>query len=383
MKEEKLTTYIIRYCRQALSEVERRELKLWLEESTEHRKTFDRLVASYKRGRRVGCWETIDEEKAWNKISRRLLNSQKKRSIGWWQYAAIILVLLGVGMAYWVLHPGEGTENKYAVQIAPGSRQAILRLSDGQEIRLNADTTCILAEKNGTWITVNGQEPVTYHAESVPGDGVVYNTIIVPRGGEYSLKLADGSRVWLNAETELTYPAVFSGQERHVLLKGEAFFDVAGDSLKPFVVESGYNRIEVLGTQFNVSAYEASSSVKTTLLKGKVKVSNGHDHLLLLPGEQAICEKDRLESRQVDAPMIASWVYGTFEFENMLLAEITDQLRRWYDVDFLYMNPALKKLTFTGAATRYRELGFMLELLEQLSDVRFVVRGKIIQVVEK
>lgn len=189
--------------------------------------------------------------------------------------------------------------------------------------------------------------------------------------------------MWLNSETELTYPAVFSKQERHLILKGEAFFEVARDTSRPFIVESRHNRVEVLGTRFNVSAYDDLSPVKTTLLQGSVKITNGHDHLLLHPGEQAECSENRLESHPVDAKMIASWVYGTFEFENMPLAEITDQLGRWYDVDFLYENTALKAITFTGAATRYKDLGFMLSMLEQLSGVRFIITGKTIRVVDK
>lgn len=383
MTEEQLVTYITGYCRHELSHAELLELKGWLEENAEHRQEFDHLMAKYKTARRVGCWDAIQEEKAWNNITQQLLTTRKTRIIRWWRYAAVILILIGLGTVYYTLHNDTACDDTYAMQFAPGSRKAILRLSNGQEVNLTADTNCVLTEKNGARITVGGQEHIIYDAEGSNREELVYNTIIVPRGGEYSLVLADGSRVWLNSETELTYPAVFSKQERHLILKGEAFFEVAQDTSRPFIVESRHNRVEVLGTRFNVSAYDDLSPVKTTLLQGCVKITNGHDHLLLRPGEQAVCSENGLESHPVDAKMIASWVYGTFEFENMTLAEITDQLGRWYDVDFLYENLALKAITFTGAATRYKDLGFMLSMLEQLSGVRFIVTGKTIRVVEK
>lgn len=383
MTEEQLVTYITGYCRHELTEAEWMELDEWLEEDEAHRREFDCLMAKYKVARRVGCWGAIQEEKAWNNITQQLLTTRKTRIIRWWRYAAVIFILIGLGTVYYTLNNDTACDDTYAMQFAPGCRKAILRLSNGQEVNLTADTNCVLTEKNGARITVGGQEHIIYDAEGSNREELVYNTIIVPRGGEYSLVLADGSRVWLNSETELTYPAVFSKQERHLILKGEAFFEVARDTSRPFIVESRHNRVEVLGTRFNVSAYDDLSPVKTTLLQGSVKITNGHDHLLLHPGEQAECSENRLESHPVDAKMIASWVYGTFEFENMTLAEITDQLGRWYDVDFLYENLALKAITFTGAATRYKDLGFMLSMLEQLSGVRFIITGKTIRVVDK
>ena len=205
---------------------------------------------------------------------------------------------------------------------------------------------------------------------------MAYNTITVPRGGEYSLVLSDGTRVWLNAETELTYPTVFGKGERKLMLKGEACFEVVTDTARPFIVESFYNRVEVLGTRFNVSAYTGKSAVKTTLLRGKVKVSNRKGQLVLSPGEQAVCLEEEIEKCEVDARAVAAWVDGTFEFENMSLGEITDQLGRWYDVDFVFADQQLKAITFTGAATRYRELDFVLRMLEELARVRFQLEIK-------
>lgn len=384
MNEEELMSYLIPYCKKELSGEELLKLEQWLEEKEEHRQTFDRMVAVYKQGRRVGIWKAVNEKQAWVRISGQLASSRKPiRKLGWLKYAAIVFILFGAGLMYTILQNLEQNQELSVAQILPGRQKAILMLSDGREIALNNDTTCVFTEENGARITLGGQERIVYQAGNQESEKLVYNTIRVPRGGEYSLVLSDGTRVWLNAETELTYPAVFGAGERKLVLKGEACFDVVRDTTRPFIVESTYNRVEVLGTRFNVSAYASMSSVKTTLLRGSVRVSNGQDQLILIPGQQAICHGNGIEKCEVDAQAVTAWVNGTFEFENMSLGEITDQLGRWYDIDFLFMKPGLREITFTGAATRYRELGFLLQMLEQLADVRFQIENKVIKVSEK
>ena len=311
MNEEELVSYVVRYCKHELSEEEYRFLQRWLEEKQENRQTFREWVRTYRQGRKVGCWDGIQEEQAWEQISCRLSASPRKRRRlwkEWWKQVAILILLLGSGLLY------------YSLQQLQESRETAL-------------------------------------------------SQIVP-----------GTRVWLNAETELTYPTVFGKGERKLMLKGEACFEVVTDTARPFIVESFYNRVEVLGTRFNVSAYTGKSAVKTTLLRGKVKVSNRKGQLVLSPGEQAVCLEEEIEKCEVDARAVAAWVDGTFEFENMSLGEITDQLGRWYDVDFVFADPQLKAITFTGAATRYRELDFVLRMLEELARVRFQLENKTIRV---
>lgn len=386
MNQEELMSYLIRYCKKELSREELLKLEEWLKQKEEHRETFDQMVAVYKQGRRIGIWKNIDEKQAWDRISEQLILSQGpvlKLRQGWLKYAAIVFILVGVGLLYTLLPIHKQNSELALTQILPGSQKAVLLLSDGREVALNKDTTCILTEENGARITLGGKERIIYEAGDQGYEKVVYNTIKVPRGGEYSLILSDGTQVWLNAETELTYPTVFGIGERKLMLKGEACFDVVRDTARPFIVESAYNRVEVLGTRFNVSAYANIASVKTTLLRGSVSVSNGRDKLILTPGEQAVCRGNGIEKYEVDAHLVTAWVNGTFEFEDLSLGEITDQLGRWYDVDFLFINPGLKEITFTGAATRYRELGFVLQMLEQLASVRFQIENRVIKVSER
>ena len=383
MNEEELVSYVVRYCKHELSEEEYRFLQRWLEEKQENRQTFREWVRTYRQGRKVGCWDGIQEEQAWEQISCRLSASPRKRRRlwkEWWKQVAILILLLGSGLLYYSLQQLQESRETALSQIVPGSRKAVLRLSDGREVTLEKETTCVLTEEDGTRISVGGQEHIVYQAVSQEQEKLAYNTITVPRGGEYSLVLSDGTRVWLNAETELTYPTVFGKGERKLMLKGEACFEVVTDTARPFIVESFYNRVEVLGTRFNVSAYTGKSAVKTTLLRGKVKVSNRKGQLVLSPGEQAVCLEEEIEKCEVDARAVAAWGDGTFEFENMSLGEITDQLGRWYDVDFVFADPQLKAITFTGAATRYRELDFVWRMLEELARVRFQLENKTIRV---
>lgn len=383
MDEESLLMYTIAYCKGELTEEDYVRLKQWVAEKEENQEKFEHLLQSYKRGRRVGCWQAVDERQAWEQISGRIVPVVVRPPWRiWWRYAAVLILLVSSGALYYFLQIRH-SEDLVSAQIEPGRQKAILRLSDGSEYSLNPDTTYMLTEENGARIEFGGQEHITYHVAEADREHLIFNTIIVPRGGEYSLILADGSKVWLNAESELTYPAVFAKGERKVKLKGEACFEVVKDSLRPFIVESRYNQVEVLGTRFNISAYNDYDPVRTTLIRGKVRVSNEHETLVLNPGQQSVCHKEDIEIRDVDTDVVVAWVHGTFEFENMSLGEITDQLGRWYNVHFLYMAPELREITFTGAATRYRELEFILSMLEQLAEVHFIVKGNAIQVVKR
>lgn len=383
MNEEKLIDYIVRYCKHELSDCEYTELNSWLEEDVNRRK-FEDYLKLYKNGRKIGCWKTIDKMKAWDKVVNRVSHVNASKSIRmkhWWRYVAVIVSILGVGFVYIYRSSLENhyEQNQTAVIIAPGERKAVLHLSDGQEVLLGNGVDGELIEKNGAKITYTSNTSLRYKTDEAESQEIVYNKIVVPRGGEYSLVLADGSEVWLNAESELIYPVVFKGAERKVTLKGEAFFKVVKDTGHPFIVQSDYNRIEVVGTQFNVSTYN-EKCIKTTLLQGAVKVSNAQDTRLLKPGEQAVCSSNSIAVQAVDASIVIAWLQGVFEFENMSLKEITEQLGRWYDVRFVFVNPELEEIIYTGAATRYRDLRFVLNFLEDLSDLQFIIEGKVVKV---
>ena len=313
MNEEELVSYVVRYCKHELSEEEYRFLQRWLEEKQENRQTFREWVRTYRQGRKVGCWDGIQEEQAWEQISCRLSASPRKRRRlwkEWWKQVAILILLLGSGLLYYSLQQLQESRETALSQIVPGSRKAVLRLSDGREVTLEKETTCVLTEEDGTRISVGGQEHIVYQAVSQEQEKLAYNSITVPRGGEYSLVLSDGTRVWLNAETELTYPTVFGKGERKLMLKGEACFEVVTDTARPFIVESFYNRVEVLGLVtalkclFNHDSYAAY--FRTSLLH-KVQ----HAKRRFAAGKKVVNQQNLFSGRQ-KLMLYRKFILGSF-----------------------------------------------------------------------
>ena len=209
------------------------------------------------------------------------------------------------------------------------------------------------------------------------------NELIVPRGGEYQIVLADGTRVWLNSATKLIFPQNFTGKERRVMLSGEAFFDVARDESKPFIVETSRMDVKVLGTRFNVNAYTDNEVVSTTLVDGSVEVASGTQKpITLVPGEQAYGEAGELEKREVNIRLYTSWIDGRFMFNNVELEEIVKQISRWYDVEIFFTNENVKRTRFTGGMVKFKPLDDLIRMIESTSPVRFSVKGKTIVISE-
>lgn len=210
--------------------------------------------------------------------------------------------------------------------------------------------------------------------------GVKYNTLIVPRGGEFSLELADGTRVWLNAESRLRYPVAFMGKERKVEMEGEVYFEVVKNNEKPFIVTVNGVDIRVLGTSFNVSAYQ--EEVVTTLVEGKVQLKRGDEQVVLSPNQQAIWSDDKFKVKQVDACNYVLWKEGIFYFEDVDLERILDDMARWYNVNIFYMNPTLKKMKFSVEIKRYEDINEILRRIEQTKRVKFEIKDRTINVYE-
>ena len=217
-----------------------------------------------------------------------------------------------------------------------------------------------------------------YSSEHI-GSFLVYNTITVPRGGEYQLTLSDGTRVWLNAETELKYPVAFVGEGREVMLKGEAYFEVAKNVSRPFVVKTEQLDIKVLGTSFNMKSYP-SETQQVTLVQGKVEVRVGNYSRKLQPGEQLNYSSEGPEIRDVDVKAYTAWKDRRFVFNDDLLEEVIHKLGRWYDVEFFLRDAEVRKIRFTGNLPKYRNLDQVLNKLELTTHIRFVQNGRAIEV---
>lgn len=263
--------------------------------------------------------------------------------------------------------------------VAPGQSGAILTLGSGQTILLDSALNGSLAQQgNVSVIKRNGE--LVYNTEGQTAE-VVYNTMTTPNGRQFSLVLADGSKVWLNAASSITYPTAFVGKERIVSITGEAYFEVAHNASMPFIVENGKNAVSVLGTHFNVNAYDNERVVSVTLLEGSVNVSKGNSSKIIKPGQQAQINKDEKISliRDVDVDNVLAWKNGRISFQGADIGTVMRQMSRWYDVDIDY-NDKLEDLFYADMA-RSTMLSDVLKALELTRNVHFKIEGRKVIVV--
>lgn len=260
--------------------------------------------------------------------------------------------------------------------IPPGGDGAILTLADGKKIVLDSVQNGELSIQGNTKIVKEGGR-LAYMPQGSAGHEVLYNTMYIPRGKQYQLILPDGSHVWLNAASSIRYPASFTGKERKVEITGEAYFEVAKSPARPFRVKIGEAEVEVLGTHFNIMAYEEEATVKTTLLEGAVKVTRAKASHLLRPGQEAQLNKNSDGITVIDdAPLseAVAWKNGLFFFNRASLSTVMRQIARWYDVQIVYEGD-IPDMEFGGKISRNNNVSEVLKILE-LSKVHFRIDGK-------
>ena len=265
-------------------------------------------------------------------------------------------------------------ERRFRNDVAPGGYKATLTLADGSVILLDdANNGTLTQQGDAKVIKLDGKVLYDLVANTKQ---VVYNTISTPRGGQYQLALPDGSMVWLNATSSVRFPTAFTGNDRRVEITGEAYFEVAKDPARPFIVSVNNAEVQVLGTHFNINAYNDEEEVKTTLLEGSVKFVNGAGNIILRPGQQSQLSKDgiiKLEN-SVNVEEVIAWKNGRFNFENAGIEMIMRQLSRWYDVEIEY-NGKTDDL-FIAEMPRDIKLSDALKALELTGRVRFEIDGK-------
>lgn len=369
-----------------LSEEEERELSGWLEADGEHRVIFDEMRRLHEQAKLLRREFNPDVEGTLRKLKVR-----GRKRIGlrvWWKYAAMFVLPLGIAFALWqglkeekiVLH------RQFGEVARPGGERAVLKLFDGKTVVLDSTSgNMLIARGENVRVEVDSNRLLRYSREDtiVTSREERKNELIVPRGGEYQIVLADGTQVWLNSATKLIFPQNFTGKERRVMLSGEAFFEVARDESKPFIVETSRMDVKVLGTRFNVNAYTDSEMVSTTLVDGSVEVASGTQKpITLVPGEQAYGEAGELEKREVNVRLYTSWIDGRFMFNNVELEEIAKQISRWYDVEIFFTNENVKKIRFTGGMVKFKPLDDLIRMIESTSSVCFSVKGRTIVISE-
>ena len=293
-------------------------------------------------------------------------------------YAAVAVFLVGVSLL-WLLWPASSHREEPVVHtavpenIAPGSDKAVLTLSNGQQIVLDSTHNGAIARQGGVTI-VRTDGRIGYDVTDT--GAVFYNTITTPKGGQYAVVLADGSKVWLNSASSLRYPTVFTGNERQVALTGEGYFEISKNSHQPFFVNVGKMRVQVLGTSFNVMAYRDEETINTTLLEGAVMVRDGGQAKQLQPGQQAVLDgDDRMALHSADIVKTMAWKNGFFEFDNMRLEMIMRQVARWYDVEIVFREKP-DHLPYGGSISKQLSLADLLGLLEANGSHHFKIEGK-------
>lgn len=300
--------------------------------------------------------------------------------------AAIIICMLSVSV-YFLFKPKQesiisktemiqtGTGN----DVAPGKNKAILTLANGSSIILDSAANGMLTTQgNSKILKLHGM--LSYNTLNTKSTEVLYNTISTPRGGQYQLMLADGSKVWLNAASTLRFPASFVGKERKVELLGEAYFEVAKNPAMPFKVKVNGMEVEVLGTHFNINSYDNEATVRTTLLEGSVKINKNSSSRFLKPGQQAQMNKagEIKIINNVDVEEAIAWKEGKFQFDKADIHDIMRQLARWYDVDVEYKGTVSSH--FGGTISRDVSLSQVLNMLQLTGEVNFQIQNKKVMV---
>lgn len=296
--------------------------------------------------------------------------------------AATIVLVAGVALFFYMQDNAvEKQQLKLAADLLPAKNNAVLTLANGEKIILDDTGSGEIANQSGISITKAEDGTIVYNSNVSPemikaqGGKMQYNTINTPRGSKYQLNLPDGTKVWLNAASQLKYPVIFAPNERKVELVGEAYFEVSKVMMKgketrmPFIVITDKQHLEVLGTHFNINAYTDEQQVKTTLLEGSVKVEG----LVLKPGQQSVLNKGEVAISKADIGEVMSWKNGMFQFNDTKLSDIMLQASRWYDVDVVYEGniPAIR---FSGEVSRTVNAAAFLDMLKYL-DVKFHIES--------
>ena len=373
------------------NEAERKELEKRLAECPDLKKVYEQLQNGETLKAAFGEYKDYSSKKAYQSFLQKIGRMEKKErkpSISRvWEYAAAAAIVLAAGLSFYMSNFYSAVEEK-RVLIQPGTQQAQLTLPDGSIIDVDKKEVNVVVDgvqvkyKKGV---LSYQPTVTtqHEEESTEEKPVKSNELVIPRGGENTVILADGTTVHLNAGSKLTYPVRFAGKRRVVALEGEAYFDVVKDETRPFIVQTHLGEVTVLGTAFNINAY-TDASVYTTLVHGKVQFSSSSiGTIILSPGEQAVVSANGSEKRMVDLDEYVGWVDGRYVFNNRPLGEIMQTFERWYDIQVYYETPHLRDITYSGSLKRYGTINSFLDALELTGDLTYKISGRNILIYDK
>lgn len=378
IEQGKIVLLIRKYQDESITAEETLLLREWLAQDKENTDLLTQIKdESWLRAQLEGYHSLASEdlERESSRMAQQIAGRQvaKVRPI-WIRYAVASMALIALSIGLYFYNPSTLSENETLALVEaeripqPGGNKATLMIDGGETIALSeAHSGLIVAGK------------MAYEdGSAVAATATSFATLNTPRGGQYSITLPDGTKVRLNASSSLRYPVRFDGAERRVVLTGEAFFEVAHDARQPFIVETALQRLQVLGTVFNINAYTDEKQIATTLIQGKVAVSraaSGAVSTILSPGQQSLLDSKRLDVIDVDAAEAIAWKDGKFIFNNSDIHTVMRQIARWYDIEVQYMDD-VSAVTFSGSLSRSAPITAILEDLELTQSITFNMEGR-------
>jgi hypothetical protein len=366
-----------------LSKEEEVEFSKWIEKK-EHQLYYNKALKYFKNGSDFNN-DKINIESKWENFESRLIDSRliSKFSSKFITAAAASVTLLIISTLFFLNSQQNNSPLISEAVVQPGKSKARLILDGGESYELSQNNNFNIS--SGVIQISNEASKISYSKERSNNKAALsketYHTLEVPRGGEYFIELSDGTKIWINSDSKLKYPVEFIGQSRNIELIGEAYFEVAHNSDKSFIVTSGTQRVEVLGTSFNISSYELDDFIMTTLIEGQVKVKNSlneQNSAYLKPNQQSILDKKTglIESKEVKVDEYVAWQSGWFRFNDKPISQIMVTLARWYDLEVVFENENTANKHFSGGFKRYDSFDQARKIIEQTGEINFKVEGK-------
>jgi ferric-dicitrate binding protein FerR (iron transport regulator) len=360
------------------------EFQNWLADSEENRNLYQFLKDTESKDTQI-----FDLDKMYENISKKISFPTKEKSnmsivlntkiLKWMKYAAILILFAIPASVFLWINKSDRQQLEHPCQIGiiePGSKKAKLTIADDRTFDLTNDFN--IRNQDGTLIINELGQGLSYEKIN-GGKRAECHILEVPNGGEYELKLSDGTKVYLNSGSRISYPSFFTGNERKVELTGEAYFEVA-KNIHPFIVHTHDIDVKVLGTSFNICAYESDAQINTTLVSGKVEVYTLCDASVytLTPGYNLNYRKEmgKASTQKVDIDLYISWTRGEFVFYNQNLEDIFTKLSRWYDFQIEYTDQSIRNLRFTGSAEKKRPINYLLKQIEMVTNLKFKEDGR-------
>lgn len=389
--EDRIIELVTKRLRNEITDIEAIELASYENSNETVRLFIARFTEAYLENK-LEFFNNIDTDRSWKQYSRSnpVLHRSRVYQLVKRIAVAAVFVFASLACAYWFLFRQPAAQISQAEQkpttdtilYAPVGNKALLTLANGEQLILDTAKNGILALQGGSAVSKNGDELNYQNAKNAAQS--VMNTITTPRGSNYRLVLADGSKLWLNASSKLIFPSKFTGNERRIELHGEAYVEVAKNAKQPFIVSANGADIKVLGTSFNVNTYTGPSINTTTLIEGAVQVTYKGNSSILKPGQQVSVSEngDLNRNSNVDTYAITAWVRNKFYFENKPLTEVMETLARWYDFSVIYKTDLRKKLV-TAMVTRSSTANSIFSAIEESCNVEIEISGNQVAVREK